>query len=150
VRIRAEFLDGWRTAAQRLVRFQRRHRQRSLLLDAEAARLDPRAMVEAARRIGLILRLDDQLQPADEDPVSSVWWRVVGSNANRIWFCCKPSWKHMPIRWASARLLRSRTVDQLLELYRREQAFRRRLTAERDAQARSARECSMRLGRSRS
>lgn len=135
-----EFLDGWRTAAQRLVRFQRCHRPRSLLLDAEAARLDPRAMVEAARRIGLILRLDESLQPAGEDPVLE---RLVA----RRWLEREPDLALLQAELeAHAYPLGERpvvaepTVDQLLELYRCEQAFRRRLTAERDAQARLAQE----------
>ncbi|ADC61182.1 coiled-coil domain-containing protein [Allochromatium vinosum] len=136
----ADFLDGWRAAVHRLVRFQRRHRQRSLLLDAESARLDPQAMVEAAQRIGLMLRLDEQLSQADEDPVFErlVARRWLDRESDLALLQAELEAHAYPLGERPA--VADPDVDQLLELYRREQAFHRRLTAERDEQARLVQE----------
>ncbi|MCK7579950.1 MAG: hypothetical protein MZV65_32595 [Chromatiales bacterium] len=136
----ADFLDGWRAAVHRLVRFQRRHRQRSLLLDAESARLDPQAMVEAAQRIGLMLRLGEQLSQADEDPVFErlVARRWLDRESDLVLLQAELEAHAYPLGERPA--VADPDVDQLLELYRREQAFHRRLTAERDEQARLAEE----------
>ncbi|MBK1654660.1 hypothetical protein CKO29_08065 [Allochromatium vinosum] len=131
----ADFLDGWRASVHRLVRFQRRHRQRSLLLDAESARLDPQAMVEAAQRIGLMLRLEEQRSQTDEDPVFErlVARRWLERESDLVLLQAELEAHAYPLGECS--VVADPDVDQLLELYRREQACHRRLTAERDAQA---------------
>ncbi len=50
-----QFLTDWQAANEVLLRFQRRHRRRALLLDAEAACRQPEALREACRRIDLVL-----------------------------------------------------------------------------------------------
>jgi len=50
------FLEGWQAAASQLLQFQRRHRRRALLLDAEAAYQQPLEMIQICRRFGLALQ----------------------------------------------------------------------------------------------
>lgn len=50
-----QFIAAWHTANSQLLRFQRRHRHRSLLLDAEAVTRYPEAVADVCERIGLVL-----------------------------------------------------------------------------------------------
>jgi len=54
-----EFIEAWQATSLQLLRFQRRNRHRSLLLDAEMAVQHPEALVNACQRIGLTLQLTD-------------------------------------------------------------------------------------------
>ncbi|HEX6828397.1 MAG TPA: hypothetical protein VF104_05405 [Burkholderiales bacterium] len=49
------FIEGWEAGSRQLLEFQRRHRRRALLLDAEAAVRRPDALVDAARQGGMVL-----------------------------------------------------------------------------------------------
>ncbi len=51
-----QFIEDWHASNQVLIHFQRRHRRRSLLLDAEAAAQQPEALADACERIGLVLQ----------------------------------------------------------------------------------------------
>jgi hypothetical protein len=50
------FLEQWQTVNRQLLNFFRRHRQRTLLLDAEAICLHPQALEAVCRRVGLTLK----------------------------------------------------------------------------------------------
>jgi chromosome segregation ATPase len=54
------FLKDWEATTRYLIRFQRRYRQRTLLLSAEAAKENPHRLVEATRTIGLTLNLSTE------------------------------------------------------------------------------------------
>ncbi|HEX6827381.1 MAG TPA: hypothetical protein VF104_00225, partial [Burkholderiales bacterium] len=49
------FVEHWEAGSRQLIEFQRRHRRRALLLDAEAAVRWPDALVDAARQGGMVL-----------------------------------------------------------------------------------------------
>jgi hypothetical protein len=74
-----QFIKDWEVNTRHLIRFQRRYRQRALLLSAEAANENPHTLVEATRIIGLGLNISTGsvrgqcLQPAKR----SVFWRGV-------------------------------------------------------------------------
>ncbi len=51
-----QFIEAWQTTNQQLLRFQRRNRHRSLLLDAETAAQHPEALASACQHIGLTLQ----------------------------------------------------------------------------------------------
>ncbi|MBL3599980.1 MAG: hypothetical protein JMN25_08930 [gamma proteobacterium endosymbiont of Lamellibrachia anaximandri] len=53
------FMEAWYASNQVLIRFQRRNRRRSLLLDAEATAQQPEALADACQRIGLVLRQEN-------------------------------------------------------------------------------------------
>jgi hypothetical protein len=52
-----QFIKDWEAHTRHLIRFQRRYRQRVLLLSVEAASENPAALVETARIIGLSLNV---------------------------------------------------------------------------------------------
>ena len=58
----AQFLAAWQAANRQLMLFQRRHRSRSLLLDAEATAQHPKALADACQRLGHVQR------PANPSP----------------------------------------------------------------------------------
>jgi len=65
-----QFLAGWQAANQQLIQFQRRHRRRALLLDAEAASHHPQALIHACQLIGIELEATDTWpSPASELPM---------------------------------------------------------------------------------
>ncbi|MEO8333116.1 MAG: hypothetical protein ABI479_11850, partial [Gallionella sp.] len=51
-----QFLEHWHASNRQLLNFQRHHRQRTLLLDAEAVSQFPQALESVCRRIGLVLK----------------------------------------------------------------------------------------------
>jgi chromosome segregation ATPase len=53
-----QFVADWKANTHHLIRFQRRYRQRALLLSAEAANQYPDALIGAASLIGLSLQVD--------------------------------------------------------------------------------------------
>ncbi|MBL3527808.1 MAG: hypothetical protein JMN27_09570 [gamma proteobacterium endosymbiont of Lamellibrachia anaximandri] len=53
------FMEAWHASNQVLIRFQRRNRRRSLLLDAETTAQQPEALADACQRIGLVLRQEN-------------------------------------------------------------------------------------------
>jgi len=65
-----QFLAGWQAANQQLMQFQRRHRRRALLLDAEAASHHPQALINACQLVGIKLETTDKWPvPAPELPM---------------------------------------------------------------------------------
>jgi len=52
-----KFVEEWKANTHHLIRFQRRYRQRALLLSAEAANRYPDALIEATRHIGLSMQV---------------------------------------------------------------------------------------------
>jgi hypothetical protein len=52
-----QFVEDWKANTHHLIRFQRRYRQRALLLSAEAANQYPDALIQATRHIGLSLQV---------------------------------------------------------------------------------------------
>lgn len=57
-----QLMQDWQAANQHLMRFQRRNRRRSLLLDAEAAAQYPQALADACQCIGLELQPENSLE----------------------------------------------------------------------------------------
>ena len=66
-----QFLEGWQVANRQLLRFQRCHRQRAILLDAEAAVRQPRELIEVCRRFDLHLHTPPEL-PSSNPSVAAV------------------------------------------------------------------------------
>lgn len=64
----AHFLDGWEASNRQLLTFMRRHRNRVLLLDADAAIHNPQAFTAACNRFGFSL----QSLPEEGVPASDV------------------------------------------------------------------------------
>jgi hypothetical protein len=52
-----QFIKDWEVNTRHLIRFQRRYRQRALLLSAEAANENPHTLAETTRTIGLALNV---------------------------------------------------------------------------------------------
>ena len=66
-----QFLEGWQVANRQLLRFQRCHRQRAILLDAEAAVRQPRELIEVCRRFDLHLHTPPEL-PSSNPSIAAV------------------------------------------------------------------------------
>jgi uncharacterized coiled-coil protein SlyX len=63
------YLDAWKACSQALTSFQRRHRQRAILLDADDACRQPASLVGACQRLGLTLQTPRQVaSPRGELP----------------------------------------------------------------------------------
>ncbi|MEF8706336.1 MAG: hypothetical protein V5B07_07870, partial [Candidatus Accumulibacter sp. UW27] len=61
-----DFVSYWKAATRHLMQFQRRHRRRAMLLDAESASRQPEALIDAGRLLGLSLQLPaDWIAPAN-------------------------------------------------------------------------------------
>ncbi len=60
-----QFLEDWQAANRQLLKFQRCHRRRALLLDAEAAGRQPHGLIETCRHIGLTLHAPSEIPPTD-------------------------------------------------------------------------------------
>ena len=58
-----QFLEGWQVANRQLLRFQHCHRQRAILLDAEAAVRQPQELIQACRRFDLPLHSPSEMPP---------------------------------------------------------------------------------------
>lgn len=61
------FLEGWKAANRQILAFQRRHRRRALLLDADAACRNPQAMVIACQRLDIRLEFPPNPPPPQPD-----------------------------------------------------------------------------------
>jgi hypothetical protein len=75
-----QFVEDWKANTHHLIRFQRRYRQRALLLSAEAANRYPDALVEAARLIGLSL----QVAPESASPETPAFPEIERFLAHRL------------------------------------------------------------------
>ena len=53
----SRFVDGWKASCRHMIQFQRRHRGRALLLNAEMASQEPHAFIAASQLTGLSLQL---------------------------------------------------------------------------------------------
>ncbi|NEV61131.1 hypothetical protein [Thiorhodococcus minor] len=133
-------MADWQAAAQHLMRFQRRHRRRSVLLDAEAARLDPQAMAVAAQRIGLILPVEPHEAPARDQHVlerllARRWLATQGDFAllqAELEACAHPLGEPPPTPELGA--------EELLRQYRHQQLRQRQQLAEAEVESKRAQE----------